>query len=175
MADITIYTDGSCCNATGNKGGYGIVLINGTVKQFSGGSFINTTSSRMELKAIVEALKKCHSGDDVTVYSDNQYAVHTIKNKWIFRWEKQQWQGRKNADLLQELLSEYRRLRQNVKLKWVKGHSNNEYNILADALANLGANRQVTIKDKSISKASQLIRDNSKWQINNKGKIIPKI
>lgn len=147
MAEITIYTDGSANNATHAKGGYGIVIINETVRQFCGGSYINTSSARMEVLAIVRALKKCKVGDIVTIYSDNEYAVNTLEKGWIFKWEKDNFRGRKNRDLWRDFLIEYERLYKMVHLKWIRGHAGYEYNELADKLARMGANREKIIDD----------------------------
>jgi ribonuclease HI len=147
MANITIYTDGSANNADHNKGGYGIVMINGSIRQFIGGSYINTTSARMEIMGVIKAMKKCVPGDVVTIYCDNQYVVHTLEKQWIFRWKQQNFAGKKNKDLWQKFLIEYERLEHRVELKWIKGHANNEMNELADVLADLGANRKQIIKD----------------------------
>lgn len=152
MGLVQAWTDGSANNSTGDSGGYGIVLVNGSVRHFCGGCYINTTSARMELLGIIRALHKCTPGDDVIVYCDNQYAVNSLAKKWIFRWEKQGWQSRKNGDLLSQLLEQYRRLSGKVKLKWIRGHSGNEYNVLADALARRGAMRLVRIRDKAVAK-----------------------
>jgi ribonuclease HI len=162
MAKVEIYTDGSCNNHTHNSGGYGIVMIydgsreriipgvveaGSKVRQWSGGSYINTTSARMELLAIVRALEKCDKGDEVKVYSDNQYAVYAVSKGWIFKWEQQNFRSRKNCDLLKQLLKEYYRLSGKVTLEWVRGHDGNAYNELADHLAGMGGQRTKMIKD----------------------------
>jgi len=144
---VQIWTDGSANNATKGSGGYGIVMVNGSVKYYCGGCFTHTTSARMELMAIVKGLQKCQPGHKVIVYCDNQYAVNCIRRKWAFRWERHQFANRKNADLLKQLLAEYRRLKGQVSLHWVRGHDGNEYNELADALASRGAMRLIKIKD----------------------------
>ena len=57
--DVIIYTDGSSRGNPG-PGGYGIVMEDcktGFAKQYSQG-FRKTTNNRMELLAVIEALKK---------------------------------------------------------------------------------------------------------------------
>ncbi len=152
---ITIYTDGSANNGTHDKGGYGIVIINGTVKQFAGGSYFNTTSARMEIKSIIEALKKCKIGDNIELFSDNEYCVHALEKGFVFKWALDSWKEkgkeRKNADLWKQFLVEYNRLERKVKMRWVRGHAkiedHNYYNHVADILANRGANREIKIRD----------------------------
>lgn len=163
MAKVEIWTDGSCNNHTHNSGGYGIVMVyndcqdkvvpgvvesGSGVRQWCGGSYMNTTSARMELMAIVKAMEKCNIGDEVLIHSDNQYAVYALSKGWIFKWELQNFRARKNCDLLKLLLIQYKRLQSKVILSWVKGHAGNEYNELADHLAARGAGRPQKIKDR---------------------------
>lgn len=148
MADITIYTDGSANNATHSRGGYGIVMINGSVRQFCGGQYTNTTSARMEVLAIIKALQKCEPGDNVVVYSDNEYAVNTLKKGWLFRWQQNHFRGRRNEDLWRLFYKEYERLHRKVKLEWIRGHNGDHYNELADALAEKGSKRKTIVEDK---------------------------
>ncbi len=152
---VTIFTDGSCNNTTHDKGGFGIVIINGSTRYFHGGSFTNTTSARMEIRAIIKALELCKKGDEVEVYSDNRYAVNALKERWVFRWQTQNFRDiqkpdglRANADLWRMFLDQYCRLEGKVELKWVKGHNGNHYNETADMLANQGAHREIKIKDR---------------------------
>lgn len=153
---IEIFTDGSACNGTHDKGGYGIVMINGTVKQFFGGAYFNTNSSRMEILGILKALEKCEVGQDITIRLDNEYCVHALEKGWIFKWSLNNWKNSqnkkvKNADLWKRFLTEYNRLERKVKLKWIRGHAKieeqNYFNHVADILANMGANREIKIKD----------------------------
>lgn len=147
MAKVEIYTDGSCCNATHNSGGYGVVVLNGTERHFCGGSYFNTTSARMEILAIIRGLGKCEPGDDIVIYSDNQYCVNAWEKKWVWNWQNSHFRGKKNADLWKLFLNEASRLRSNITLKWIRGHNGNKYNEIADHLANMGANRTKKIKD----------------------------
>lgn len=147
MGQVTIYTDGSAVNKTNSKGGYGIVLINGSVRKFIGGSFYNTTSARMELRGVIEGLKKCKPGESVVVWCDNQYVVNTLEKGWLFRWNIQKWRNRANVDLLKQLLAQWTRLERRVKFKWLRGHDGHEWNEEADRLASFGANREVQVMD----------------------------
>lgn len=148
MAKIIIHTDGSACNSTHDRGGYGIVLINGVVKQFAGGQYTQTSSGRMELMAVVQGLKKCKVGDEVEVYSDNRYVVNTLAEGWLFRWVAENFSGRKNRDLLKQLHEQYLRLEKRVTLNWNLGHSGILYNEVADRLATIGSKREKIIVDR---------------------------
>ena len=56
MKHITIYTDGACSGNPG-PGGWGAILEwNGTEKELSGGE-AQTTNNRMELTAVISALR----------------------------------------------------------------------------------------------------------------------
>lgn len=134
---VTIYTDGACSGNPG-KGGWGSILIYGdVVKELSGGED-NTTNNRMELKAVIEALKALKSPCDVEIYSDSAYVVNAFTQKWIDNWIKNNWKTAdkksvKNIDLWQELLVLIKT--HNVTFKKVKGHSDNELNERCDKLA----------------------------------------
>ncbi len=82
MNDRTkIYTDGACSNnqSNENKGGYGAIIFKpGEQPLTLNGGFRNTTNNRMELKAVIEALKRVNQYSPVTVYSDSQYVVKGI-------------------------------------------------------------------------------------------------
>lgn len=148
MPDVIIYSDGSCNNFRSNCGGYGLVVIRGDeIRQYCGGSYFNTTSARMEIMGALMGLKKVKTGESVEMFIDNEYVVNTLSKGWIFNWEKTKYRGKKNVDLWQRFLLEYRRLGGKVKLTWVRGHNGTFENELADQLAAQGASRSVKIKD----------------------------
>ncbi|MDR3180830.1 MAG: ribonuclease HI [Prevotellaceae bacterium] len=133
MACVEIYSDGA---ASGNPGpgGYGTILMSGKYRKELSGGCAYTTNNRMELLAVIaglEALKqeKCN----VTVYSDSAYVVNAVEKMWVFEWEKKRFRNKKNADLWQRFLKNYRK--HNVKLVWVKGHAGNPFNERCDQLA----------------------------------------
>lgn len=127
MTDIIIYTDGSCLGNPG-PGGYCAILRaikdNHIVKEkVIKGAEIKTTNNRMELKAIIEALKSIKKPKQkITIYTDSKYAVDGV-NKWLQNWLKKDFKHVKNDDLWRELynlLSNHE-----TKLIWVKSHQNN--------------------------------------------------
>lgn len=137
MKHIEIYTDGACSGNPG-PGGYGIVLsYNGVRKEFSGYN-ANTTNNRMELTAVIEALKLLKEPCEVTLYSDSAYTLNAFLLGWIDSWILNNWKTSSkkpvlNIDLWQELLE----LTKKHKVTWVKvkGHADNELNNLCDKLA----------------------------------------
>lgn len=137
MKQITIYTDGACSGNPGD-GGYGAILMYGDyVKEISGGER-NTTNNRMEMKAVIEALKMLKEPCEVEVYSDSAYVVNAFNENWIENWRARSWRksdGKAvlNAELWQALIKLTNK--HNVKFVKVKGHSDNEYNNRCDELA----------------------------------------
>ena len=132
-----IYTDGACSGNPG-PGGWGAVIIDEKKKQQNiSGKIKDTTNNRMELMAPIMALKKIKSKSDIVIFTDSTYVKNGI-TEWIKKWEKNGWKSSnkktvKNKDLwikLNELCQKNK-----VLWKWVKGHSNNKYNNLADELA----------------------------------------
>ena len=96
-----------------------------------------TTNNRMELMAPIMALKKIKFNSKVIIYTDSTYVKNGI-TEWIKKWEKNGWKNAnkkmvKNKDLWIEL--DNLNKKNKVTWKWVKGHSTNKYNNLADELA----------------------------------------
>ena len=130
---VAIYTDGAAKGNPG-KGGYGIVLLSGKLRKELSKGFRLTTNNRMELLAVIvslETLKK--KPESVIIYSDSKYVVDAVEKKWVFGWEKTNFNKKKNPDLWIRFLKVYRQ--HNVAFKWVKGHSDNAENNRCDFLA----------------------------------------
>ncbi|MEG1527698.1 MAG: ribonuclease HI [Clostridia bacterium] len=137
MKKVIIYTDGACSGNPGN-GGWGAVLIyNNNVKQLSGYQ-VATTNNRMELKAVINALKQLKEPCEVEINLDSSYVVNAINNNWLRKWSSNGWinsskQDVKNKDLWEELL-ELIEIHTLIFVK-VKGHSGDKYNQICDDLA----------------------------------------
>jgi len=130
---ITIYTDGSAKGNPGN-GGYGIVMMSGLHRREMQQGFRLTTNNRMELLAVIIALESIKKEDSlVTVYSDSKYVVDAVEKKWLFSWEKKNFNKKKNPDLWIRFLKIYKK--QKINFIWVKGHANNKENERCDFLA----------------------------------------
>lgn len=132
---VHIYTDGA---ARGNPGpgGYGIVMEwvgKPYRKEFSQG-FKHTTNNRMELLAVIEALRKLKNpGTKVLVFTDSKYVADSVQKGWVFNWEKKGFKEKKNPDLWIQFLKEYRR--HQVQFQWIRGHNNHLQNERCDVLA----------------------------------------
>ena len=132
-----IYTDGACSGNPG-PGGWGAVIFDQDDKQKNiSGSEKNTTNNRMELLAAIMSLKKIKANSEVVIFTDSTYVKNGI-TEWMKNWKKNGWKNSnkkpvKNKDLWVKLdkLCEAN----SVSWKWVKGHSTNEFNNLADELA----------------------------------------
>ena len=136
MNEVTIYTDGACSGNPG-KGGWGAILIYAKEKKYMSGSKQLTTNNQMELTATIEALKAILKPSNIALYTDSQYVKNGITS-WIFNWKKNGWKTANkkpvaNKDLWIEL-EKYVDFH-SVDWFWVKGHSGDHYNEIADKLA----------------------------------------
>jgi len=132
---IKIYTDGACSGNPG-KGGWAAVILNGNSIEKISGSAENTTNNRMELMALISALKFVKD-QDLEIFTDPKYAKDGIE-KWIINWKKNGWKTSNKEDVKnKDLWIELDKLNEQKKIKWtwVKGHAGDKYNSLADELA----------------------------------------
>lgn len=138
-SQVEIWSDGACKGNPG-VGGWGAMLKHGKhTKEIFGGE-INTTNNRMELLAVIEALKVLKRPCLVTVHTDSQY-VQKGMSEWLDNWKLRNWRTAnkkpvKNADLWQQL--DALAQQHTLKWKWVRGHAGDPGNERADELANLG-------------------------------------
>jgi len=141
--EIKIYTDGACVGNPGPGGWAAIVLLENEKKELFGGERL-TTNNRMELIAAIKGLEYCAKQEEklpslkhVRIFTDSTYVKEGI-TVWINSWEKNNWKTAdkknvKNIDLwkrLKELVKSNQ-----VEWNWVKGHSEDPMNDLADKLA----------------------------------------
>lgn len=137
MKKVEIFTDGACSGNPG-PGGWGAILrCDGKEKELSGGEK-ETTNNRMELTAVIMALKALKYPCDVTVTTDSKYVCDAINQKWVFGWRDNNWKKKDkkpalNPDLWQELLN-LLEIHQ-VTFCWVKGHNDHPENERCDKLA----------------------------------------
>ena len=134
---IFVFTDGSCSGNPG-PGGWGCILkYNSTEKELCGGEK-NTTNNRMEMTAVIQALKALKEPCDVELYTDSQYICNSINNEWVFSWKKNGWKkADKKPALNIELWEEILKLIEihNVNFNWIKGHAGHPENERCDKLA----------------------------------------
>tara|TARA_Y100000590_G_scaffold324125_1_gene367648 strand:+ start:2458 stop:2904 length:447 start_codon:yes stop_codon:yes gene_type:complete len=140
---IEIYTDGACIGNPGPGGWAAVIIFENEKKELFGGEKL-TTNNRMELTAAIKGLEYCDlqekkqlSLKEIKIYTDSGYLKEGITN-WISNWEKNNWKTSdkknvKNVDLWKKLkdLSKSKQ----IEWQWIKGHSGNPMNDLADKLA----------------------------------------
>lgn len=137
MKTVEIFTDGACSGNPG-PGGWGAILrYNGIEKELSGGEK-ETTNNRMELTAVIEALKALKHPCIVKVTTDSKYVCDSINQRWVYKWKENGWRkpDKKpalNPDLWGELLSLLET--HQVTFFWVKGHNEHPENERCDRLA----------------------------------------
>jgi len=127
MKEIKIYTDGSCLGNPGPGGWAAVIIINGKETEIAGGEK-ETTNNRMEMMAIIEALKYIRQNklekEKIDFFIDSNLVVQTLTSGW---------KKKKNKDLWAEIekLSAW----MNITWQWVKAHHEDDHNIRADQLA----------------------------------------
>jgi len=141
--EINIYTDGACVGNPGPGGWSAIILMDNKKNELFGGEKL-TTNNRMELTAAIKALEFCKKQEgkqpelkQIKIYTDSNYVKEGI-TVWIEGWEKNNWKTSdkknvKNIDLWKKL----KELTKSISIEWIwiKGHSKNPMNDLADRLA----------------------------------------
>ncbi len=147
---IIIYTDGGCSGNPG-PGGWAFVLNDGNIQRERSGGAQATTNNRMELTAVIEALKTVKSefddtGRPVELYTDSQYVKNGISS-WIHNWERNGWKTAakkpvKNKEYWQKLKTLADEL--SVSWHWVKGHAGNELNEKCDQMVREEMDAQIS-------------------------------
>ena len=151
---VVIYTDGACKGNPG-PGGWGVLLrsAEGPEKELFGGDK-DTTNNRMELLAVIMALKHIKTpGLSIQVYTDSKYVCDAIEKKWLFGWKAKGWKKVKNVDLWQTFLGQYEIHK--PKFYWVKGHSGIKENERCDVLATTAAQSKPTDIDVNYERYEQ--------------------
>ena len=121
MSKTRIYTDGSCRDKIG---GYAFIILKNDVEISWSEKVHDTTNNRMELLAVIEALRCLESTEPCDIYSDSQWVINCAQKKW---------KRNKNLDLWEkyDTLSK----KHSINFIWVKGHSGDVYNEKCDKLA----------------------------------------
>ena len=144
---IIAYTDGACSGNPG-PGGWGLYLKAENEKgetlkenEFYGNE-VHTTNNRMELIGAIKAIEKLKkkNGVSLTIRTDSTYVRKGI-TEWLPNWKKNNWRKSdkkpvENKDLW-ELLDKIV-AKHSVNWEWVKGHSGDQGNEIADELARKG-------------------------------------
>jgi ribonuclease HI len=135
--DAIIYTDGACETNPG-PGGWAALLTSGTRRKTLSGGYRRTTNNRMELRAVIEALRAI-KGDRrrVKIVSDSRYVTEAVNQRWLDKWAAKGFRKgdglRENSDLWVELRALL--ARHPVTFQWIKGHAEHPENEACDQLA----------------------------------------
>jgi ribonuclease HI len=137
--EITIFTDGACSGNPGKGGWAAVLLYKKNRKEISGG-YQHTTNNRMELTAVIEALKAIKSKElcKIDIFTDSQLIYNAFEKGWIYGWVKKNWKRNKkdpvlNPDLWQQILELMKK--HDVKFHWLEGHAGHTENERCDVLA----------------------------------------
>ena len=136
-ARVEIFTDGACSGNPG-IGGWGALLRYKDIEKELSGAELQTTNNRMELTAVIEALKALKTECNITLYTDSKYVMNGI-NEWLENWKKNGWKTSnkknevKNIDLWQQLDELIKK--HEIRWVWVKGHNGHPENERVDTLA----------------------------------------
>ena len=131
MTRVRAYTDGACSGNPG-PGGWAWVVPGGA---FESGAASHTTNQRMELQAVLSVVETIN--EPLHVVSDSTYVVNCFRDSWWKGWLKRGWKNSQkkpvaNRDLWQPLIELYQE--RDVTFEWVKGHSGDQWNDVADRL-----------------------------------------
>lgn len=137
MKEVFIYTDGACSYNPGPGGWAAVLIYKGNEKRISGFE-PETTNNRMELSAVLEALKALKEPCSVVVHTDSAYIHNAFERGWIDKWLSNGWKNAskqpvENQDLWKAILQAAQNHK--VSYKKVKGHANDKYNNICDELA----------------------------------------
>ena len=136
MAEVEIFTDGACSGNPG-PGGYGAILKYAEETKEISGYDLHTTNNRMEMMAVIEALRQLKRPCKIRIVTDSNYVVKGM-TQWLSGWIKRNWMNSQkkpvlNKDLWKTLLdlSEPHE----IEWIWVRGHAGHEENERCDELA----------------------------------------
>lgn len=132
VARRVVFTDGACQGNPG-PGGWAWVVPG---EHWASGAENPSTNQRMELMAVLHAVT--HLEGPLDIVSDSTYVVNCFRDEWWKGWERRGWRNSQkkevaNQDLWKPLIAAYKT--SDVTFRWVKGHSGNEWNEVADQLA----------------------------------------
>ena len=161
----SIYTDGACIGNPGPGGWATVIYLSDGSTTEIGDREGQTTNNRMELQAVITALKiLATSGQNqpITLYTDSEYVIKGITS-WLEGWKKKGWKNsQRKAVANQDLWQLLDRLNTDqVKWQHVRGHSGNEGNERCDQIANAFARGASPYLTQSIP----IIKVNGDWKL----------
>lgn len=155
---MEVYTDGACQPNPG-PGGWALRVVECDTQSVfleNSGPQIKTTNNRMELQAVIEALRWAHGampeGSTLTIFSDSELCIKGMSS-WIFNWQQLGWRRSAgelvNSDLWQEAYNILMTLHLQRAIfpafRWIRGHAGHEHNEAVDQLAVAAAQQAQTM------------------------------
>ncbi len=139
MREVRIYSDGACSGNPG-PGGWGAVLQcdDPVAEKELSGAELDTTNNRMEMMAVIEAVRALKEPCHITIYTDSSYVCDAFRKGWLESWLRNGWKTSqkkpvKNSELWREMLQVLKV--HDVEWQWVRGHNGHPENERADRLA----------------------------------------
>lgn len=136
---IITYTDGACSNNPGGPGGWAATLNYDDRYDVISGNSVSTTNNRMELTAVVEAIKYLVNKGyrKIIINSDSAYVVNGVNKGWMYDWANKGWRTKQgnelaNSDLWKELYSYCLMRGVDIMFKKVTAHTGHTFNEIAD-------------------------------------------
>ena len=94
-------------------------------------AYKETTNNKMELMAVILCLLSIKKEiNSMTIITDSQYVIGCATLGWKRKKNQALWEEFDKA------FSRAKSLCSNIKFEWTKGHEDNEFNNIADRLAN---------------------------------------
>lgn len=139
---VEIFSDGACSGNPG-PGGYGAILKYGRTQKEISGSVRQTTNNRMEMTAVIEALRQIKRPSKIRITTDSTYLIKGM-TEWLPGWIKRNWINSQkkpvlNRDLWERLVELCRG--HEIEWRWIKGHAGHEENERCDELARTAIKR----------------------------------
>ncbi len=138
---LTIYTDGACRGNPG-QGGWSAVLVDGLEFKIICGNELKTTNNRMELIAVIKAIKQwCKQDNIVNIFLDSKYVIDSY-----YRWKGKVWDKKKRTEFPNhDLWARLFQLSDCVRFEfaYIKGHNGNSLNEIADKIAVLMSKQKI--------------------------------
>lgn len=138
MAQIEIYTDGSCHK---DKGGWAAIIVDEKNKEHEIFGREKPLNNRMELLAALKALQWLKDPSYIHLYSDSKYLINGV-TKWLKYWKSHNWRtvsGKQVANVDLWIQLDQVKERHTIKWHWIKGHRGHGYNSRVDILARKAA------------------------------------
>ena len=126
MKQVVIFVDGACANNPG-RGGWACLLVFKNVEKMFVGFNEDTTNNQMELSALMKGLSFLKEKCRVSIYSDSNLLVSSIRDGFLKKWSMNGWKksdGKavKNQELwsgIWDLLN----VHDLGKISWVPAHT----------------------------------------------------